>query len=95
MKPVPPASLLLALCVPLLHADDRATNLAIGDPDRKDRQAAVVLVIVRVGSVVPNAPANIGPYQFFTALGHQKEDYANPILYKHILGGILWAMGGK
>jgi type 1 glutamine amidotransferase len=30
---------------------------------------------------------------FYTALGHKKEDYANPILVKHILGGILWAMG--
>ena len=29
---------------------------------------------------------------FYTALGHSKEHYANPILYKHILGGILWAM---
>src|ERR1019366_7945748 len=29
---------------------------------------------------------------FYTALGQSKEHYANPILYKHILGGILWAM---
>ena len=27
-----------------------------------------------------------------TGLGHSKEAYANPILYQHILGGILWAM---
>jgi type 1 glutamine amidotransferase len=33
-----------------------------------------------------------GGREFYTALGHQKEDYANPILYKHILGGILWAI---
>jgi type 1 glutamine amidotransferase len=36
-----------------------------------------------------------GGREFFTALGHKKEDYANPILYQQILGGILWAMGGK
>lgn len=29
---------------------------------------------------------------FYTSLGHSKEAYANPILYKHILGGILWSM---
>jgi glycosyltransferase 2 family protein len=32
-------------------------------------KGAVVLVILRVGVVIPNAPANIGTYQFFTALG--------------------------
>jgi len=32
---------------------------------------------------------------FYTALGHKKEDYANPLLYDQILGGIEWAMGGK
>ncbi len=36
-----------------------------------------------------------GGREFYTALGHKKEDYANPILYKHILGGILWVLGGK
>jgi hypothetical protein len=29
---------------------------------------------------------------FYTALGHSKEAYTNPILYRHILGGILWSM---
>jgi uncharacterized protein len=33
-----------------------------------------------------------GGRAFYTALGHSKEHYANPILYRHILGGILWAM---
>jgi type 1 glutamine amidotransferase len=32
---------------------------------------------------------------FYTALGHKKEHYANPVLAKHILGGILWAMGDR
>ena len=36
-----------------------------------------------------------GGREFYTALGHKKEHYANPILYRHILGGILWAMGEK
>jgi glycosyltransferase 2 family protein len=32
-------------------------------------KGAVVLVIIRVGVVIPNAPANLGTYQFFAALG--------------------------
>jgi uncharacterized protein len=36
-----------------------------------------------------------GGRQFYTALGHKKEHYADPNLTKHILGGILWAMGEK
>jgi len=31
--------------------------------------------------------------RFYTSLGHKKEHYSNPILYQHILGGILWVMG--
>jgi hypothetical protein len=30
---------------------------------------AVVLIMVRLGTAVPNAPANIGPYQVFCVLG--------------------------
>ncbi len=32
---------------------------------------------------------------WFTALGHKKEAYADPVFMKHILGGIQWAMGDK
>lgn len=34
-----------------------------------------------------------GGRAWYTALGHHKEDYAKPLLGRHILGGILWAMG--
>lgn len=37
------APLLLACAIPALQADDRALNLPIGDPSRRDREAAVVL----------------------------------------------------
>ena len=30
---------------------------------------AVVLLIVHLGTSIPNAPSNLGSYQFFTALG--------------------------
>lgn len=34
-----------------------------------------------------------GGRSWYTALGHKKEHYADPNFEKHILGGILWAMG--
>ncbi|HWX18849.1 MAG TPA: ThuA domain-containing protein [Candidatus Binatia bacterium] len=34
-----------------------------------------------------------GGREWYTALGHQKEHYSDPVFTKHILGGILWAMG--
>jgi type 1 glutamine amidotransferase len=34
-----------------------------------------------------------GGRAWYTALGHQKEHYSDPRLTRHILGGILWAMG--
>jgi len=33
-----------------------------------------------------------GGREFYVALGHNKEDYANPLLYGIIKNGILWAM---
>jgi type 1 glutamine amidotransferase len=36
-----------------------------------------------------------GGREYYLALGHNKEDYSNPLLYDQILGGILWAMGAK
>jgi uncharacterized protein len=34
-----------------------------------------------------------GGREFYTAIGHKIEHYSDPNLRKHILGGILWAMG--
>jgi len=36
-----------------------------------------------------------GGREYYIALGHNKADYSNPLLYDQILGGILWAMGEK
>jgi type 1 glutamine amidotransferase len=30
---------------------------------------------------------------WFTALGHSREHYADPQFTRHLLGGILWAIG--
>jgi type 1 glutamine amidotransferase len=34
-----------------------------------------------------------GGREWYTALGHQKEHYADPVFARHLLGGIRWAMG--
>lgn len=34
-----------------------------------------------------------GGREWYTALGHQKEHYTDPRFTRHLLGGILWAMG--
>ncbi|HBY58355.1 MAG TPA: hypothetical protein DEH78_00945 [Solibacterales bacterium] len=34
-----------------------------------------------------------GGRTFYTALGHKKEHYRDPLFLRHLLGGILWAMG--
>jgi type 1 glutamine amidotransferase len=34
-----------------------------------------------------------GGREWYTALGHQAEHYSDPLFTKHLLGGILWAMG--
>ena len=36
-----------------------------------------------------------GGREFYLALGHNKQDYANPILYGVIENGILWTMGQR
>lgn len=36
-----------------------------------------------------------GHRAFYTALGHLKESYSNPLLVGHILGGILWVLDGS
>ena len=34
-----------------------------------------------------------GGRAFYTALGHTKESYADPLFQKHLLGGIVYASG--
>jgi type 1 glutamine amidotransferase len=34
-----------------------------------------------------------GGREWYTALGHQPEHYSDPRFTRHLLGGILWAMG--
>ena len=34
-----------------------------------------------------------GGRSFYTALGHKKDHYADPLFRRHLLGGIRWAIG--
>jgi type 1 glutamine amidotransferase len=63
----------------------------LDDPDRAKYPRGLV------GDAMPLAWTlrQDGSRQFYTSLGHTKESYSNPLLYNHILGGILWAMGEK
>ena len=49
-----------------------------------------------IGGAIPLAWFHTfdGGREFYTSLGHKKEDYEDPLLYNQILDGILWAMGG-
>jgi uncharacterized protein len=70
---------------PLLSADPTKLN----DPDRAKFPNDLL------GHAMPLAwtITNTGQRVFYTALGHKPEYYSNPLLVKHLLGGILWAMG--
>lgn len=70
---------------PLLTTDPSKLQ----DPDHASKHPFEL-----VGTSLPLAWTlhNGGGRQFYTSLGHKKEHYTNPILYQHILGGILWVM---
>jgi type 1 glutamine amidotransferase len=70
----------------ILLAGDLAT---LNDPD-KDKSKNP-----KYGDEVPLCWCHEfdGGREWYTALGHQKAHYADPVFAKHLLGGILWAMG--
>jgi type 1 glutamine amidotransferase len=71
--------------------------LLVTDPAKLDDPQKETYPGKRFGDALPLAwyQEYDGGREFFTALGHRKEDYSNPILYRHILGGILWVLGEK
>jgi hypothetical protein len=42
--------------------------------------AAIVLLIVRLGTAIPNAPANVGSFQFFTVAHQDRAGYSVSLL---------------
>ena len=79
------------------HINPDIHPLLVTDPAKLDDPQKSQYPGDRFGDALPLAWYHTfdGGREFFTALGHKKEDYGNPILYRHILGGILWAMGEK
>lgn len=49
------------------------------------------------GTLFPSVWCNEfdGGRQWFTALGHKKEDYNNPLFIHHIVGGLQWVLAKK
>lgn len=69
--------------------------LLVTDPAALDDPKKAEYPGDRLGNAMPMAWRHNydGGRQFYTALGHKIEHYSDPLLYRHILGGILWAMG--
>ncbi len=79
------------------HINPGIHPLLVTDPAKLDDPEKATYPGDRFGDALPLAWYHTfdGGREFYTALGHNIADYENPILVKHILGGILWAMGDK
>jgi len=82
-------------CYYLNHLSPDIRPLLVTDPGKIVDPQKSVYPGDRFGDSLPLSWVHEfdGGREFYTALGHKKEDYANPILYRHILNGILWAIG--
>ena len=84
-------------CYHLQYLNPNLHALLVTDPAKLDDPRRARDPFGLVGTALPLAWTlnEDGGREFYTSLGHQKEHYQNPILYRHILGGILWAMGER
>jgi type 1 glutamine amidotransferase len=84
-------------CYYLDHINNDIHPLLATDPAKLDDPDKSTYPGDRFGDALPLAWYHEydGGREFYTALGHRKEDYANPLLRDQILGGILWAMSGR
>jgi type 1 glutamine amidotransferase len=84
-------------CYHLEYMNPDLHPLLVTDPTKLDDPQRLKHPFGMVGNSLPLAwTLNTGGgRQFYTSLGHKKEHYQNPILYGHILGGILWAIGER
>lgn len=71
--------------------------LLVTDPTKLDDPQRTKHPFALVGNALPLSwyMTVEGGREFYCSLGHKKESYSNPILYNHLLGGILWAMGER
>ena len=70
---------------PLLFTDSTKLN----DPERGKYPSSLMGQSVPLAWTITTGGRRV----FYTALGHKKETYSNPLLVRHILGGVLWALG--
>jgi type 1 glutamine amidotransferase len=77
------------------HLNPALKPLLVTDPAKLEDPKKAEYPGDRFGDSLPLAwyMAFDGGRQFYTALGHRKEHYADPMFRKHLLGGILWALG--
>ena len=82
-------------CYYLDNLNKNIRPLLVTDPRKIDDPKKAEYPGDRFGDALPLAWYHKfeGGRSFYTALGHKKEHYQDPILLKHIRGGILWAMG--
>jgi type 1 glutamine amidotransferase len=71
--------------------------LLVTDPAKLDDPRKTEYPSDRFGDSLPLAWVHkVGRGRaFYSALGHKKEHYSDPLFTKHLLGGILWAAGVK
>jgi uncharacterized protein len=69
---------------PLLTVDPGKLD----DPARKDYPAGLFGKAMPLAWTLETGKSR----RFYTAIGHKKEYYSNPLVYNHILGGILWTL---
>lgn len=84
-------------CYYLDHLNPDIHVLLVTDPAKIDDRDKATYPGDRFGDSLPLSWYHNfdGGREYYLALGHNKADYANPLLYNQILGGILWAMGEK
>lgn len=84
-------------CYYLDHLEPGLQVLLVTDPAKIDDPRKSEYPGDRFGDSLPLSWYHRfdGGRAFYTALGHNKQDYSNPNLYRNILGGILWAIDAK
>jgi type 1 glutamine amidotransferase len=82
-------------CYYLDNLNPEIRALLVTDPAKLDDPKKAEYPGDRFGDSLPLAWWHMsdGGRRFYTALGHRKEHYSEPIFVKHLAGGILWAIG--
>jgi type 1 glutamine amidotransferase len=84
-------------CYHIEHLNPDLHPLLVTDPGKLNDPRHAKNPFTLVGDAMPLSwyMNYDGGREFYCALGHKKEHYKDPILYNHLLNGILWAMGEK